>query len=170
VERLHRQMKESLRARRCAAAWAEHLPWVLLGLRAAPKEDSGVSAAEVVFGSQLVLPNQVLEQLPPATPPPPAMSIPLRQRSYAEVVKGPADQLATAEYVYVRRGPVAGPLTAAYDGPYQILSRSDKVYKLQVGARVESVSADRLKPYVGVEKPAVAQPPRRGRPPGTGGE
>jgi RNase H-like domain found in reverse transcriptase/Reverse transcriptase (RNA-dependent DNA polymerase)/Integrase zinc binding domain/Integrase core domain len=169
VERLHRQMKESLRARQCAAAWADHLPWVLLGLRAAPKEDSGISAAEVVFGTQLVLPNQVLEQLPPTTPPPPATSIPLRQRSYAEVVKGPADQLAAAQYVYVRRGPVAGPLTAAYDGPYQVLSRGDKVYRLQVGTRVEAVSADRLKPYVGADKPAVAQPPRRGRPPGTGG-
>jgi transposase InsO family protein len=81
VERLHRQMKEALRARQCAAAWADHLPWVMLGLRAAPKEDSGVSLAEVVFGKQLVLPNQVLEQLPPRKPLLPATSIPLRQRS-----------------------------------------------------------------------------------------
>jgi hypothetical protein len=142
----------------------------MLGLRAAPKEETGVSSAEVVFGMQLVLPNQVLEQLPPTKPPPPpATSIPLRQRSYAEVVKGPADQLAAAEYVFVQRGPVAGPLTAAYEGPYKVVCRASKVYRLQVGSRVESVSADRLKPYVGAEKPAVAQPPRRGRPPGTGG-
>jgi Integrase core domain/Integrase zinc binding domain len=150
VERLHRQMKEVMRARQCAAAWAEHLPWVMLGLRAAPKEDSGVSSAEVVFGRQLVLPNKVLEQLPPTVPPPPpGTSILLRQRSYAEVVKGPADQLAAAEYVYVRQGPVAGPLTATYDGPYKVVSRASKVYRLQVGTRVESVSADRLKPYGG---------------------
>jgi hypothetical protein len=58
----------------------------------------------------------------------------------------------------------------AYDGPYKVVSRASKVYKLQVGTRVESVSADRLKPYVGAEKLAVAQPPRRGRPRGTGGE
>jgi hypothetical protein len=62
VERLHRQIKEALRARNCGAAWADHVPWVLLGLGAAPKEEAGVSSAEVVFGQQLVLPNQVLEQ------------------------------------------------------------------------------------------------------------
>jgi hypothetical protein len=47
LERLHRQIKEALRARNCGAAWAEHVPWVLLGLRAAPKEEAGVSSAEV---------------------------------------------------------------------------------------------------------------------------
>jgi transposase InsO family protein len=45
VERLHRQVKEALRARGCSAAWADHLPWVMLGIRAAPKEDSNVSPA-----------------------------------------------------------------------------------------------------------------------------
>ncbi len=41
--------------------WAEHLPWVLLGLWAAPKEDSAVSSAELVLGSQLVPPGQFLD-------------------------------------------------------------------------------------------------------------
>ncbi len=61
VERFHRQLKDALRARLCGLDWAEHLPWVLLGLRAAPKEDSAVSSAEVVLGSQLVLPGQFLD-------------------------------------------------------------------------------------------------------------
>ncbi len=43
VERVHRQLKDSLRARLAGDRWPEHLPWVLLGLRAAPKDDSGVS-------------------------------------------------------------------------------------------------------------------------------
>jgi hypothetical protein len=106
---------------------------------------STFSAAAVVFGTQLVLPNQVLEQLSPTAPLPLATSIPLRQQSYGVEVKG----LAMAEIVYMRWGPVAGPLTAASDGPYKVVSRTIKVYKLQVGTRVESVSADRLKPYVG---------------------
>ena len=41
--------------------WLEHLPWVLLGIRVAPKEDSGVSAAEAGFGGQLALPGQFLD-------------------------------------------------------------------------------------------------------------
>jgi transposase InsO family protein len=61
VEHFHRQLKDALRARLCGLDWAEHLPWVLLGLRAAPKEDSAVSSAELVLGSQLVLPGQFLD-------------------------------------------------------------------------------------------------------------
>ena len=44
-------------------AWLEHFPWVLLGLRAAPKEEAGVSAAEATYGHSLVLPSQL--QPPP---------------------------------------------------------------------------------------------------------
>jgi hypothetical protein len=61
VEQFHRQLKDTLRARLCGLDWAEHLPWVLLGLRAAPKEDPAVSSAELVLGSQLVLPGQFLD-------------------------------------------------------------------------------------------------------------
>jgi transposase InsO family protein len=44
VERFHRRLKDALRARAAAADWPDHVPWVLLGLRAAPREDSGISA------------------------------------------------------------------------------------------------------------------------------
>ncbi len=37
VERCHRQLKDALRARSAANDWPDHLPWILLGLRAAPK-------------------------------------------------------------------------------------------------------------------------------------
>ncbi|MFN9979825.1 MAG: DDE-type integrase/transposase/recombinase, partial [bacterium] len=50
VERCHRQLKDALRARSAANDWPDHLPWVLLGLRAAPKEDSAISSAEMVLG------------------------------------------------------------------------------------------------------------------------
>jgi transposase InsO family protein len=39
VERIHRQLKASLRARLIDQQWMVHLPWVLLGLRAALKEE-----------------------------------------------------------------------------------------------------------------------------------
>ena len=45
VERFHRQLKNSLRSRLAGPDWIHHLPWVLLGLRVAPKESSAVSAA-----------------------------------------------------------------------------------------------------------------------------
>ncbi len=65
VERFHRQLKEALRARNCGADWADHLPWVLLGIRAARKDDTGVSLAELVYGYGLVLPGELQVPSPP---------------------------------------------------------------------------------------------------------
>ena len=57
VERAHRQLKDALRARTATGDWTSHLPWVLLGMRAAPKEDSNLSSAELVYGAPLVTPG-----------------------------------------------------------------------------------------------------------------
>ena len=51
VERLHRQMKDTLCARGSTAAWADHLLRVMLGIRAFPKEESGTSAGEAALGT-----------------------------------------------------------------------------------------------------------------------
>ena len=47
--------------------WAAHLPLVMLGLRSSPKDDSGLSPAEAVYGSTLSLPGKFLKhsELPP---------------------------------------------------------------------------------------------------------
>jgi transposase InsO family protein len=59
VERSHRRLKDALRSRAAAADWQDH-PWVLLGIRAAVREDSEFSLAEAVYGSQLILPGQFI--------------------------------------------------------------------------------------------------------------
>jgi hypothetical protein len=137
-----------------------------------------VSAVEVIFGRKLVLPGEFVP--PPAVDSPdggPGASggeerpaIPLRERSYAEVTRGPVLELSAAEYVYVRRGSSSNPMQPPYDGPYKLLHRRSKVYTLQVGSRQEDVAIDRLKPHAGAEPAAAGQPPRRGRLPGTGGQ
>ncbi len=73
IERLHGQLKDALQARRAGAALHSHLPWVLMGLRAAPKEDSAVSSAELVTGTPLMLQGQLLHvpDLPCVNVPPP---------------------------------------------------------------------------------------------------
>jgi transposase InsO family protein len=71
VERVQRQLKDALRAHGAGAAWHSHLPWVLMGLRAAPKEDSAVSSAELVTGTPLMLPGQLLH-----VPDPPCVNVP----------------------------------------------------------------------------------------------
>jgi hypothetical protein len=67
VERAHHQLKDAFRLHLAGAKWPDHLPWVLLGLRAALKDDNGVSSVELVYGAPLTLPGQLL-----ASPEPPA--------------------------------------------------------------------------------------------------
>eukprot|EP00057_Strongylocentrotus_purpuratus_P006002 XP_011660476.1 PREDICTED: uncharacterized protein LOC105436545 [Strongylocentrotus purpuratus] len=57
VERFHRQLKASLKAHN-TVRWTEVLPLVLLGIRTAIKSDLGCSAAELVFGTTVMLPAQ----------------------------------------------------------------------------------------------------------------
>jgi transposase InsO family protein len=177
VERLHRQLKEALRARLAGVEWEQHLPWVLLGLRAAPKEDSAISAAELVFGTKLVLPSELLaaaggvediQQLARRlferqhfTP------LPLWAKSYAEAVKEEQlpPQLAAAAYVYIRRGGVQPALADKYEGPYAVVERGPKYFRVAIGSTVDTVSVDRLKPHTGSGAVQAAPPPKRGWPP-----
>jgi hypothetical protein len=52
---------DALRTLATAVTWSEELPFVLLGLRAQPREDTDLSPAEAVFGAQIVLPNELLQ-------------------------------------------------------------------------------------------------------------
>jgi hypothetical protein len=170
VERTHRQLKAALRARLAGSRWPEHLPWVLLGLRTAPKEDSGVSAAELVYGGSLALPAEFL-----STAEPPAtdflkklqkVEMPAtRPLSYAEAAARPAAALLQASHVYVHHGGTLSPLSPLYMGPYEVLERAEKFFQLAVGGREETVSIDRLKPHLGAGPFSAALPAARGRPP-----
>jgi hypothetical protein len=67
VERVHRQLKAALRLRNCSADWGEHLPWVIMGIRVAPNDDTGVSSTELVYGYGIVLPGELQVPSPPIT-------------------------------------------------------------------------------------------------------
>jgi transposase InsO family protein len=134
VERCHRRLKDALRARLAGPDWPLHLPWVLMGLRAAPTEDTGVSAPEVVFSAPLVLPGQILDtgEPPPADfiaklrqsgPPPPS-----RPLSYAQTTANPGVALLSAAFVYVRKGGTIPPLSPRYSGLYRVLASGPKIF------------------------------------------
>jgi hypothetical protein len=78
----------------------------------------------------------------------------------------PDAALLQASHVYVRSPPAAPAFTLAYRGPFLVLQKEPKTFKIQLGSRTEWVTMDRLKPHVGGE-PRTALPPPRGRPPGS---
>ena len=66
--------------------------------------------------------------------------------------------------VYVRRGPLEGPLAAKYSSPYHVLEQRGQVLLLQMGERADWVSMDRVKPHKGLAVAEPAQPPQLGLP------
>jgi hypothetical protein len=169
VERFHRRLKEALRARLAGADWPQHLPWVLLGLRAAPREDSGISAAELVYGCPLSLPGQFLTA---AEPPPYTFVSQLRSSlpcvsdctGCSPLVAPPSQALRSASFVYVGSPPLSPGLAPAYRGPYRVNVPGVKYFVVDVGGSPMAVSVDRLKPHLGKAPLSPAPTPRRGRP------
>ena len=92
----------------------EYLPWVLLGLLAAPKEEAGVSAAEATYGHSLVLSSQL--QPPPCAPmaAQEKVDIPSTVKPAKGVEKVQEVGVQEASHMYVQKGPVTGPLDATY--------------------------------------------------------
>jgi hypothetical protein len=177
VERFHRRLKGALRARLAGPTWTAHLPWVLLGLRAAPREEDNISPAQAVFGTPIVLPGQFLDENANVNEAEffqnfskavgAAKIIPTRH-NVARAQQAPEDlpvDLLRAEAVLVRRDGHVPPLAPLYNGPYRVLTRSRDFFRLQMGDRTDTVSTSRLKPCL---SPAAvpSAPPRQGRPPG----
>jgi hypothetical protein len=173
VERFHHRLKDALRARAAGGGWTAHLPWVMLGIRSAWREGTDFSPAEAVYGAQPILPGQFLAA--EEDPSPSFLSdlqgiltgralLPTAHHSAPAPQELPED-LLLAKHVLVRRDGHVPPLTAAYDGPFLVLERSLRFFKLQVGDRVDTVSTLRLKACTSPPDVPVAQPPRRGRPP-----
>jgi hypothetical protein len=73
-------------------------------------------------------------------------------------------QLQSCQHVYVRGDGARPPLAAKYDGPFLMVAKAAKYFKIQKRSQVKSVSVDRLKPHLGKGPVAPALPPARGRP------
>ena len=140
-ERFHHSIKAALRASLKDGDWVDKLPWVMLGLRCAPKEDLQSSLAELVYGQALRVPALVGGQttfLPPGN----------RQGSHVSTrhPRFPHTPLRAVDYVFIRHKAHRGPLRPPYNGPFRVLRHGNKCLVVDVGGRPETVSLDRVKP------------------------
>ena len=177
VERFHRQLKASLTARLTGPNWAGQLPWVLLGIRAAHKDGIDASPAKMVYGTELHLQGQFWA--PAAGNPTAGQFLDNLRQAMAELRPTPMahhqptephptnipEDHRTCPMVFIRCDGHRTPLSARYDGPYRVLARDDKFFRLQLGDREDTVAIDRFKPATLERDTPPAQPRRRGRPP-----
>jgi hypothetical protein len=163
VERFHRRLKEALKCHN--ATWTEALPLVLLGIRNDIKEGIETAPSELVCGTTLRLPADLVEvhdrQLQhPTTDFVANLKTRMQTIQFTKTTCHKEQQvyvprsLHTAKFVFVRVDSVKKPLQPPYDGPYRVLSTGDKYFKVLVRGKPNTISVDRLKPaYVEANAP-----------------
>ena len=139
--------------------WMENLPFVLLGLRSAVRDDAACSPADLLYGSPLRLPGPMLSPSSLAPPDPASFAAHLRGLmltanpvpvSYHGTPPSRVDPLlAAASHVFLRGDAVRRPLVPPYDGPFPVIKRSAKVFDILKGNKTITVSVDHLKPASG---------------------
>ncbi|XP_073966513.1 uncharacterized protein [Choristoneura fumiferana] len=136
--------------------WAEALPLVLLGIRSAWKDDLQASAAELVYGEPLRLPGEFFTPTKGTTVDYTDFAARLRDH-IGKLNPVPAShhskkpfyipkELSTAEYVFLRQGHAKRSLESPYSGPYKVLERRDKTFRIILNGKPNTVTIDRLKP------------------------
>lgn len=156
VERIHRTLKQALKCQ--GEDWIRKLPIVLLGMRAAPREN-GVSSAELVFAEKLKLPGEFFTSSEEETDKTEYVkkirnafrANRLVERTTAKRKIFVHPDLRSCKKVYVRVDRVRTPLEAPYEGPYRVIKRSKHWFKLEMNGRKDTVNIDRLKPAYELE-------------------
>lgn len=168
VERFHRQLKAAIMCH-ADVNWVDTLPLVLLGIRSAFKEDLQATSAELVYGEPLRLPGEYFQ---PTSPDSTDISdFTTRLRNFAAKLRPIATSrhskdkifiykdLLTSSHVFLRDDSVRASLQPPYSGPYPVMERGDKSFKILVKGKSVTVSVDRLKPaYILVDPPDHSSP------------
>jgi hypothetical protein len=120
------------------------------------RRTAGISSAELVYGAAEFLSTAE----PPATDFLKKLQLvempATRPLSYAEGAAKPPAALLRASHVYVRRCGTLPPLSLLYVGPYEVLERADKFFRVAVRGREDMVSIYRLKPHLGAAEFSAA--------------
>ncbi|GBN05794.1 Gag-Pol polyprotein [Araneus ventricosus] len=167
VERFHRHLKSAIKAHE-NEKWSELIPIILLDIRTAVKEDLQSSCSELVYGTTLRLPCDMIDvsEIPPCDIEfitdlrhrmqqlnPVATSAYYTDRFYIH------PSLKSSSHIFLRVDRVQPPLRQPYTGPHKVLCRTDKTITVDINGRKTTVSLDRVKPAHLLPE-TVLSPPR----------
>ena len=153
IERWHRTVKAAIK---CKATndWFDTLPLILLGLRTTNKQDINASPADMTYGSTLRIPGEFFDtnfERPDENNFVGTLRKRMQNLRPTETANHSNEnvftqkQLSTCKHVFVRTDAVTTPFQAPYEGPFKVLQKFDKYFKLQIKNRVAKISVDRLK-------------------------
>nr|XP_026490427.1 uncharacterized protein LOC113396632 [Vanessa tameamea] len=136
--------------------WVSELPSVLLGLRTCLRDDTQISAAELVYGEAIRLPGDFFQPQRQDISDDDIFVKKIRERiaNLSSVPRRNARQgnifvhanLKDCTHVFVREDKITKPLSPPYSGPYKVIERTDKYFKIDKADTEKCISIDRLKP------------------------
>jgi hypothetical protein len=172
VERFYRRLKAALKCHH--SSWTTALPLVLLGIRCDIKEDIEASPAELVYGTSLRLPADLIEdaclqgsQTLPSSEFAENLKSKMQRIQYTSTSHhGDHDvyipkNLHSAKFVFVRVDAQRKPLQPPYDGPYKVLKAGEKFFTLHVKGKKQNVAIDRLKSAIVESSPSLQNSTKR---------
>ena len=155
VERFHQQLKASIMAHGQSQHWVECLLLVLLGIRSTIKEDLRCCPAELVFGTTLRLPGELIASTSPDTTEDAANFVHRLRNFMRAIAPQPPrlqsrenfidEQLENCSHIFVRCDRVRNPLEPPYEGPFPVVARGKKHFTIQRNGKNDIISLDRVK-------------------------
>ena len=131
------------------------MPLTLLALQSQIKQNLDCSTCEIVLGSQLRLPGEFFEFTKPHAYPSSQFvnsqekflskfqyrepRFPTERKTYVD------PHLSQCKHVFIRNDVVRSPLQPTYNGPFKVVQRTQKHFKVIRSAKDYTVSVDRLK-------------------------
>lgn len=155
VERIHRVLKTSLKARN--GDWLLNLPIVLMGIRCVPNS-SGSSPFEMLTGSQMLVPRTTVSpdvNINSTVDFVEKLTKNFKEVDFATLSQGVihgnqteyiSPSLKNATHVWLRVDRTKRPLEAPYCGPYPLKNISNNTVTIKKDGHENKISLSRIKP------------------------
>lgn len=153
IKRFHQVLKAALKCKD-NVNWSKKLPIIMLGIRSTFKEDIKSTPAELVYEKILRLPSEFFTEQKPGSSETkfseqlwPTMSKIRPTQTAHHNTENPFIQknLTHCKQVFIRNDTIRASLQQPYNGPFEVIKRFDKSFKVMVKGKPKRISIDRLK-------------------------
>ena len=157
IERFHRTLKQSLRILSFQGGWTKALPFVMLGWRNTPSRTTNASPAQLLFGSNTVVPNELIDFGNETS----LDDLDIARKHFLSLDTNPLFSSGTSYKPYVPRSLTNSShvwiknindtgLNPRYSGPYPLISVNENVAIVEINKNNQSINISRIKPAFGI--------------------
>jgi len=153
VERFHKTLKNSLRATSITRQWTKQLPFILLGWRNIPSSRHGCSPAQMLFGTNTTLINDLVFNNSPTSD----VHLELARKHFAHLDTTPSNNqswnifippsLFDSKFVWLKTEHPTS-LQMRYSGPHRVISfnQTSNTASIEFQGKSRTINVEKLKP------------------------